>query len=127
MCEKTDIEILNIQRLLNRFKILDEEGQKLHENGLTSEDYNFVIREFQRITQVQEIEILRTIKLIVCKPLIMLGDDNLIVRYLQWFLKINIDGKFDLKTQSEVVKFQSKRLIATDGVVGKETWKQIIG
>ena len=127
MCEKINIEVLKIQRFLNRFKIQDERGQKLKEDGLISENYNFAIREFQRITQVQEIEILRAAELIISKPLIGLGEDNLIVKYLQWFLKINIDGKFDLKTQAEVIKFQNKKIIATDGMVGKETWEKIIG
>ena len=127
MCEKRNIEVLNIQRFLNRFNIQDQKGQKLDEDGLISENYNFAIREFQRITEVNEMEILRTVELIISKPLIGLGDSSLLVKYLQWFFKINIDGKFNLKTQAEVIKFQSKKLIATDGIVGKETWKKIIG
>ena len=127
MCGKRDIEVLKTQRLLNRFKIKDERGKKLDEDGLISESYNFAIREFQRITQVEEMGILNTAELIISKPLIRLGDDNLVIKYLQWFFKININGKFDLKTQAEVTKFQSKKSIATDGIVGKETWKKIIG
>ena len=126
MCEERNIEVLNIQRFLNRFNVRDQKGQKLDEDGLISENYNFAIREFQRITEVNEMEILSTVELIISKPLIVLGDSNLLVKYLQWFLKINIDGKFDLKTQAEVIKFQSKKLIATDGIVGKETWEKII-
>jgi N-acetylmuramoyl-L-alanine amidase len=127
MCVWTNIEILKIQRLLNRFKIYDEKGQKLDENGLISESYNFAIREFQRIIQVKESEVLRSAELIVSKTLIGLGDNNIIIKYLQWFLEINIDGKFDLKTEAQVIRFQNKKVIATDGIVGAETWEKIIG
>ena len=127
MCEKGNFEVLKIQRLLNRFNIKDERGKKLEEDGLISENYNFAVKEFQKITSVKEMEIVKTTEMIISKPLIKLGDDNLVVRYLQWFLGINIDGKFDLKTQAEIIKFQSKKLIATDGIVGKETWSKILG
>lgn len=127
MCEIRSIKILKIQRILNRFKIKDKLGRKLDEDGLISENYNFAIREFQRITEIQEMEILSAAELIISKPLTVLGDENLTIRYLQWFFKINIDGKFDLKTQAEVIKFQSKKLIAIDGIVGEETWRKIIG
>lgn len=127
MCGKRNIEVLKIQRILNRFNIKDERGKKLDEDGLISENYNYALKVFQKITQVQELEIVMTAELIISKPLISLYDDNLVVKYLQWFLKINIDGKFDLKTQAEVIKFQSKKLIATDGIVGKKTWGKIIG
>jgi len=127
MCEEGNFEVLKIQRLLNRFNIKDEREKKLEEDGLISENYNFAVKEFQKITSVKEMEIVKTTEMIISKPLIKLGDDNLVVRYLQWFLGINIDGKFDLKTQAEIIKFQSKKLIATDGIVGKETWSKILG
>ena len=127
MCEEKNFEVLKIQRLLNRFNIKDEREKKLEEDGLISENYNFAVKEFQKITSVKEMEIVKTTEMIISKPLIKLGDDNLVVRYLQWFLGINIDGKFDLKTQAEIIKFQSKKLIATDGIVGKETWSKILG
>ena len=127
MCEEGNFEVLKIQRLLNRFNIKDEREKKLEEDGLISENYNFAVKEFQKITSVKEMEIVKTTEMIISKPLIKLGDDNLVVKYLQWFLGINIDGKFDLKTQAEIIKFQSKKLIATDGIVGKETWSKIIG
>ena len=127
MCEEGNFEVLKIQRLLNRFNIKDEREKKLEEDGLISENYNFAVKEFQKITSVKEMEIVKTTEMIISKPLIKLGDDNLVVRYLQWFLGINIDGKFDLKTQAEIIKFQSKKLISTDGIVGKETWSKIIG
>ncbi|MBC8062513.1 MAG: peptidoglycan-binding protein [Clostridiaceae bacterium] len=126
MCEKGNIEVLKIQRLLNRFRIKDKRGQKLKEDGKISESYYFAIEEFEKITQVKEIATFRVAELIMSKPLLVLGDESFVIRYLQWFLKINVNGKFDLKTQAEVIKFQSKKLIAADGIVGKETWGKII-
>ena len=127
MCGKINIYVLKMQRIFNRLKIRDEKGKKLNEDGLISESYNFAIREFQRITMVEEMEILSATELIISKPLIKLGDCSFVIKYLQWFLKININGKVDSKTQAEIFKFQSKKLIATDGIVGKETWGKIIG
>jgi hypothetical protein len=47
------------------------------------------------------------------------GDD---VKYLQRKLNIRADGIFGFGTRRAVIKFQKRRLLAADGVVGPSTW-----
>ena len=119
-------EVLEIQRYLNRLRIRDEKGSYLRENGISDDKYIFTLEKFREIVGVEETEVQKKLQLILLKPILSLGDTNIAVRYLQWYLELKIDGIYTLKTEAAVIKFQNKNFISTDGRVGEETWGKII-
>lgn len=53
----------------------------------------------------------------------MKGDD---VEFAQRLLKINPDGIYGPYTASKVKEFQTKRGLSSDGIVGTNTWKELL-
>ncbi len=123
-------EIIKIQRLLNRLKIYNQNNKPLKEDGLVDENYYFALNKFREIVGLclnSEKEAREALELIASKKLLKENDEHFSVKYLQWVLKINSNGKYDMRTVSAVIKYQNKNKIATDGIVGKETWTKILG
>ncbi|MEA5592915.1 peptidoglycan-binding domain-containing protein [Rivularia sp. UHCC 0363] len=63
-------------------------------------------------------------------PILSFGTSGLSVRVLQRLLLVNgypirVDGNFGALTEIAVKAFQSDRNLATDGVVGLQTWQQL--
>lgn len=67
-------------------------------------------------------------------PTIRKGDSGNAVKILQAFLvayeynigKYGIDGDFGFDTESAVKRFQKRSGIAVDGIVGKDTWAELL-
>lgn len=60
-------------------------------------------------------------------PVIKIGASGNITRWVQVRLGISQDGIFGSKTKSAVVEFQSKNGLVTDGIVGQNTWRKLLG
>lgn len=68
----------------------------------------------------------------VTLPLLKRGHTGLSVKALQTLLvlrgmSVDVDGSFGEKTESAVRSFQTAAKILSDGEVGKDTWKALIG
>lgn len=65
-------------------------------------------------------------------PLLKYGSRNVYVKILQLLLnyyaqeKLDLDGEFGTLTKDAVVKYQTANHLEVDGVVGKETWSQLL-
>ncbi|MFD3157686.1 peptidoglycan-binding protein [Haloimpatiens sp. FM7330] len=131
--QSSSIPILEIQKILNRFKIGDSKGNLLVENGIEETNTKVCIEKFQYvIKQEADGSVNETtwgaIKDILSKPLLKIGTDKYTeTRYLQWRLNIYVDGIFGNMTRVAVMKFQNENRLNVDGVVGKATWKKLIG
>ncbi|MBW4644590.1 MAG: peptidoglycan-binding protein [Goleter apudmare HA4340-LM2] len=64
-------------------------------------------------------------------PNLRFGDSGDAVRVLQRLLlnnryPVKLDGVFGAVTETAVKAFQNQRNLATDGVVGSRTWRELI-
>ena len=60
-------------------------------------------------------------------PLLKIGAIGNITKLLQQFLGINADGIFGEQTRQAVIQFQTAHGLQTDGIVGVNTWRAILG
>ena len=61
------------------------------------------------------------------RPPLRLGDQGDDVAFLQEKLGTVVDGDFGPMTLAEVIKFQKKKGLAADGMVGRNTWEALLG
>jgi peptidoglycan hydrolase-like protein with peptidoglycan-binding domain len=64
-------------------------------------------------------------------PLVRVNDEGPLVFAIQHLLRahgynLSVDGKFGLQTRGQVVAFQGDKGLATDGIVGPQTWAKLI-
>lgn len=60
-------------------------------------------------------------------PIIKTGAQGNITKWLQEQLEISADGIFGEETRQAVISYQENRSLDGDGVVGKNTWKKLLG
>ena len=59
-------------------------------------------------------------------PVLRMGDRGQAVMHLQELLGIATDGDFGPMTKATVVKFQQARKLHADGIVGSQTWAELL-
>jgi len=65
-------------------------------------------------------------------PLLQMGSEGVYVKILQVFLNyynsanLEVDGEFGPATQKAVIDYQTKHKLEKDGIVGRETWTQLL-
>ncbi|MDD6794664.1 MAG: peptidoglycan-binding domain-containing protein [Clostridiaceae bacterium] len=59
-------------------------------------------------------------------PTLQEGDSGEAVRALQFFIGLPRDGMFGPKTKNGVKWYQQQRGIVSDGIVGHNTWREIL-
>jgi peptidoglycan hydrolase-like protein with peptidoglycan-binding domain len=60
-------------------------------------------------------------------PLLKIGDSGTITKLLQEKLQISADGFYGNQTRQAVIKFQKSYGLYADGIVGKQTWRVLLG
>lgn len=60
-------------------------------------------------------------------PIVRIGANSNVVRWIQAKLSISIDGIFGRQTLIAVQNFQAKNGLAADGIVGPKTWRKLLG
>lgn len=60
-------------------------------------------------------------------PLLKIGAQGNITKWVQNQLEISADGIFGEETRQSVITYQEDRSIDGDGVVGKNTWRKLLG
>ena len=94
-------KILELQRILNHNHFLDFEGRSLLENGILGK---------------------RTLS--AC-PLLKKGAIGDLVKWLQLRVGENADGVFGQSTENSVKGYQNSKGLKVDGIVGKNTWREL--
>lgn len=64
---------------------------------------------------------------IMSKTTLRYGSDGVVVRFIQYRLGISNDGKFRGQTRQAVINFQLAHDLDPDGIVGDQTWKELLG
>lgn len=59
-------------------------------------------------------------------PKLQKGDDNVVVRYLQYRLMIEIDGDFGAKTEKALKDWQEKNKLTPTGICSEKEWDLLI-
>lgn len=123
---------LELQRVLNRLKIRDLNGNSLVEDGIHGRRTKETVRRLQSISKISVDGIAgtntwNTINTILDKPLLKVGSKGTAVRYIQYRVGAAIDGIFGKGTKAAVKAFQRNNGLAADGIVGPNTWAKLIG
>lgn len=99
-------KIRKFQRLCNVLDIRDREGRMLEEDNILGE---------------------RTKSCIGKMPVLMVGSQGAAVEFVQEFVNAQpIDGDFGQITRQCVMGFQGDKNIIVDGIVGIETWSNLV-
>ena len=60
-------------------------------------------------------------------PLLKVGSTGNVVRFLQSKVGAVVDGAFGYETKALVIRFQINSGLVVDGIVGKNTWRKLLG
>lgn len=60
-------------------------------------------------------------------PLLKVGSTGNVVRFLQSKVGAVVDGIFGYETKASVIRFQINSGLLVDGIVGKNTWRKLLG
>ena len=95
--------ILELQKELNDQCYTDYRWNELEEDGIAGE-----------------------LTLSAC-PTLSMGAKGNITKWVQSKLGITADGIFGVQTRQAVLKYQSSKCLKNDGIVGKNTWRKLLG
>lgn len=98
-----DKDILTLQRELNNQGFTDKNFNSLVEDGIAGE-----------------------LTLSAC-PMLRIGSSGLITQWIQLQIGTTSDGLFGEQTRQAVIEYQENRSLDGDGIVGKNTWRKLLG
>jgi peptidoglycan hydrolase-like protein with peptidoglycan-binding domain len=99
-------KIRKYQQLCNVLGIRDDEGKSLAEDNILGPRTRSCIRKM---------------------PMLMVGSKGVAVKFIQEVLKpIPVDGEYGHITRYAVMEYQETKGIKVDGIVGRETWAEIV-
>lgn len=100
-----DIHVKRFQMLCNLLEIEDDHGNKIEEDNKCGPITKSCIKKMRKLENG-------------CR-----GED---VRYIQRYIKTDMDGIFGPITKAAVRIYQRKHLLEIDGICGQETWTCIV-
>lgn len=95
--------IKELQKELNEQCFTDYQWNELEEDGLAGE------------------------KTLSACPTLSIGASGNITKWVQTKLNIQADGLFGEDTRQAVIEYQASNCLKGDGIVGKDTWKKLLG
>lgn len=93
--------IWGLQTILNNLGYRDKNGSRLIVDGIIGD-----------------------LTLSAC-PILKYGCKSDVVKWVQQKLSINADGIFGTQTKTSVINYQKERKLQHDGIVGRNTWKEL--
>ena len=60
-------------------------------------------------------------------PTLSIGASGNITKWVQSKLNVTADGLFGEDTRQAVIEYQASNCLKGDGIVGKNTWKKLLG
>ncbi len=128
---KLDVNLLSLQKSLNRLGFIGANGLKLREDGILGTNSIFAIKACESALGITASGtsgegMVNAINSILEKPILKVGSVGIAVRYLQSKLSIVVDGIFGNNTRNSVIAYQNKNALQGDGIVGNKTWSKLI-
>lgn len=113
--------ILKIQKTRN--ELLAKASHKMQDDDLWIETLKneITVQGYKNLSDLQ----IEGEEIICYAPKIAFGARGNITKLIQQKLKINTDGIFGNETRNAVVEFQKHNDLLIDGIVGKDTWKEL--
>ncbi|HEY9690497.1 MAG TPA: N-acetylmuramoyl-L-alanine amidase, partial [Coleofasciculaceae cyanobacterium] len=130
---QSSAQVLELQRTLNRLKILDRNNQRLAEDGFAGPATTSATQRLQAILGLVTDGIAgdRTwvnIRQILAKPVLRPNQSSgPAVRYVQYRVGVAIDGIYGGGTLDAVKRFQTQNRLTVDGIIGPQVWAALIG
>ena len=130
---QSSAQVLELQRTLNRLRILDRNNQRLAEDGFSGPATTSATQRLQAILGLVTDGIAgdRTwvnIRQILAKPVLRPNQTSgPAVRYLQFRVGVAIDGIYGGGTLEAVRRFQTQNRLTVDGIIGPQGWAALIG
>jgi N-acetylmuramoyl-L-alanine amidase len=130
---QSSAQVLELQRTLNRLRILDRNNQRLAEDGFVGPSTTSATQRLQAILGLVTDGVAgdRTwvnIRQILAKPILRPNQSSgPAVRYLQFRVGVAIDGIYGPGTLEAVRRFQTQNRLTVDGIVGPQVWAALIG
>lgn len=125
----TKDDIIKIQNKFNIMKIKDSNNKALVVDGVYGPATMSAIKSFKKIVGLMQDDVLNenitaAVNSIMSKSLCSIKNNTnkIAIRYIQWRLKINVDGIFGNETLTKIKKFQVGNKLVADGIVGINTW-----
>ena len=126
-------DIKYLQKCLNLMKIRDVNGNALVIDGVCGPLTISSIKKLQDILNLSMYgicgpEILSEVKSIMEMPLCSLKSSvyKTAIRYIQWRMGAAIDGIYGNETVRLVKEYQKNNKLVADGIVGKNTWQNLL-
>ncbi|MGK7924162.1 MAG: N-acetylmuramoyl-L-alanine amidase [Spirulina sp.] len=126
-------EVLKLQKALNRLQIRDRNGKVLVEDGISGPATQSAIDRFHTLMGLQTLSAAgaatwKAIEEIFERPVLRPSHaTGKAVRYVQFRARSAIDGIFGPNTAAAVKRYQQTNHLTVDGIVGSQTWSQLIG
>jgi N-acetylmuramoyl-L-alanine amidase len=126
-------EVLKLQQALNRLQIRDRNGKALVEDGLLGPATRSATDRFHSVMALQTLSAAsaatwKAIEEIFERPILRPAHaTGKAVRYVQFRVRSAIDGIFGPNTAAAVKRYQQINHLTVDGIVGSQTWGQLMG
>ncbi len=128
-----DPRLLELQKSLNSLKFSDDQEQLLEENGFLNTATEAAIKKFNIALGISNssaagVATWNAIKSIFAQPILRMNHaDGLAVKYIQYIIGMEIDGIYGPATAKAVEKYQQSQGLTADGIIGPQSWQQLIG
>ena len=128
-------EVRQLQKVINRLKVTDgnSAGRALKEDGVFGSSTREATRRLQAILGLMTDGIAgdrtwRAIRQVLAKPILRANQAaGPAVRYVQYRVRVDIDGIFGPQTAAAIRRYQSSNGLTVDGIIGPQSWTRLIG
>lgn len=128
-----DPRILKLQQALNQLQIRDEQGREIIEDGIINTSTEAATKQFNQLMGISDSNrasalTWNAIEEIFARPTLRPNHaEGSAVRYVEFRVEATIDGIYDTQAVEAVKQYQSANSLIIDGIIGDQTWEQLLG